>query len=286
MIVMNRQRRASLAQETLDILGRGYYESSSGRVIDIASDLRAAVKGTRLYRPSEFPEEITGCGQENVWPETTSEVTPETTLGAAQRLAAADAQVDILCLNFASAKNPGGGFLSGSQAQEESLARSSGLYPCLARMQEMYEFNRRLGTCLYSDHMIYSPRVPVFRDDDGRLLDGPYKVSFITAPAVNAGAVGRNEPENVALIRPAMRARVRRLLWVASLHRHSTLLLGAWGCGVFGNEPAMVAGLFAETLGPDGPFRGYFKHIVYAVYDRSPAQEVISAFRHYLTPGG
>jgi uncharacterized protein (TIGR02452 family) len=279
---MNRSKRASLAKETLGILERGHYESQSGRVIEIASDLRDALKGTKLYRPSDFPEELNSGRPVGATSNTKAEVTSETTLEAARRLATVGAEANVLCLNFASAKNPGGGFLSGSQAQEESLARSSALYPCLTSIPEMYEFNRHIGTSLYSDHMIYSPRVPVFRTDDGALLDEPYKVSFITAPAVNAGAVKRNEPEKVELILPTLRARLQRLLWVASLHEHQTLILGAWGCGVFLNEPAMIAALFAELLGPGGTFHVWFPHIVYAIYDRSPAQEVISAFKHYL----
>ena len=130
--------------------------------------------------------------------------------------------------------------------------------------------------------MIYSPRVPVFRDGDGGLLEEPYAVSFITAPAVNAGAVRRNEPGRVGSILPTMRRRLARLLWVAANHQHPALILGAWGCGVFQNEPTMIAGLFAEALGPGGPFHGCFRQVVYAVYDRSPGQEVISAFRSAL----
>jgi uncharacterized protein (TIGR02452 family) len=184
-----------------------------------------------------------------------------------------------LCLNYASARNPGGGFLSGSQAQEESLARSSGLYPCIAQMTEMYEHNRRLATCLYSDYMVYSPAVPVFRQDDGRLLENPYKAAFITAPAVNARAVRANERDRVNLLRPTMQARLNRLLWVAAEHQHLTLILGAWGCGVFDNDPQMVATLFAHALSEGGPFSGYFKHIVFAVFDRSKDQKDLKAFR-------
>ena len=277
--MMNRSSRASRAKETVEIMERGEYRSPSGRVVRIADDLASALEGTRLYRPEDFPEEVAGCEGRRVEPEVRVEVTPETSLQAARRLANVAARPDILCLNFASAKNPGGGFLSGSQAQEESLARSSALYACLTSQREMYEFNRGAGTCLYSDHMIYSPRVPVFREDDGGLLEEPYAVSFITAPAVNAGAVRRNEPEKVASMLPTMRRRLARVLWVAAYHRHPALILGAWGCGVFQNEPAMVAGLFAEALGPGGPFHGCFQHVVYAVYDRSPSEEVLSAFR-------
>ena len=276
---MNRSSRASTARETLEIMERGEYRSPSGRVVRIADGLASALEGTRLYRPEDFPDQVAGCGGRQGAPEVRAEVTPETSLQAARRLAADAARPDVLCLNFASAKNPGGGFLSGSQAQEESLARSSALYACLTSRREMYEFNRGAGTSLYSDHMIYSPRVPVFRDDDGRLLDEPYPLSFITAPAVNAGAVRRNEPERVDSILPTMRRRLARALWVAADRRHPALILGAWGCGVFQNDPASVAGLFAEALGPGGPFHGCFRQVVYAVYDRSPAQEVISAFR-------
>ena len=280
---MNRSMRASKAKETLAILERGHYQSSSGRVVDIASDINSALHGTRLYGPADFPEEIAGCEADAEASYTRVEVTPETSLQAARRLATSVSGPDVLCLNFASAKNPGGGFLSGSQAQEESLARSSALYICQTSKREMYDFNRSAGTSLYSDHMLYSPRVPVFRDDEGALLDEPYRVSFITAPAVNAGAVKRNEPASAGSILTTMRRRLSRVLWVASTHSHASLILGAWGCGVFQNEPAMIAGLFAEALGPGGPFHQCFQEIVYAVYDCSPKQEVISAFRDALT---
>src|SRR5579872_5828534 len=106
--IMNRDRRAALAQETLQILETGAYETPSGRHVDISRDLAAAVHNSRLYRPSDFPDGLplappTETGETHV------EVTPETTLEAARRLALAAPDEDILCLNFASAKNPGGG---------------------------------------------------------------------------------------------------------------------------------------------------------------------------------
>jgi uncharacterized protein (TIGR02452 family) len=274
---MNRDHRAAMAQETLGILREGRYTTPSGGVVEIAADQRAAVEGSLLYRPEDFPAPVPGCPRETV-PATVVEVTGETTLQAARRVAG----VAPVCLNFASARNPGGGFLGGSQAQEESLARSSGLYPCLERLPAMYEHNRQERTLLYSDHMIYSPRVPVFRGDGGELLEEPFLASFITAPAVNAGAVRVNQPESEPLIRPTMAARLDRVLWVAARHGHRALVLGAWGCGVFGNEPRMVAGLFAEALGPGGPFARCFGHVVYAVFDRTPGQQVLSAFREVL----
>ena len=270
---MKKTQRIQWAQETLAILEAGRYTAASGRVVEIRAAQKAAMAGTRLYAPSGFPDPIPAY--ERRARETIIEVTGETTLEAAKRLAAADSFV----LNFASAKNPGGGFLNGSQAQEESLARSSGLYPCLLKMRPIYEHHRQLGTCLYSDHMIYSPRVPVIRDDDGVLLDPPYMASFLTSPAVNAGAVRRNEPHNIPQIRPKLEARLHKALWIAYEQGHDTLILGAWGCGVFQNDPVMIADVFAETLGPGGPFDGCFAHITYAVYDRSEGRRVLGAFQ-------
>jgi len=99
------------------------------------------------------------------------------------------------CLNFASARHPGGGFLGGAQAQEESLARTSGLYACLtsAHCKKMYLINQQNKSCLYSHRIIYSPDVPVFKDDDGAILDEWYSMNFISAPAVNAGVVRKRD---------------------------------------------------------------------------------------------
>ena len=272
---MNRNRRLEIAQETLAILERGVYQAPSGRSVSIADALQASVGGSVLYRPDAFPASLTP----QAGPFTTRvEVTGETTLEAAERLA----EHNPLCLNFASAKNPGGGFLSGSSAQEESLARSSGLYATLLPMTEMYDYNRSLGTSLYSDYMVYSPNVPIFRRDDGTLRDFPFLASFVTAPAVNAGAVEKNEPRSVRFILPTMTTRLHKLLSVAQTHGHTTLILGAWGCGVFGNAPAVVAQLFAEALGLNGAFCGVFERVVYAVYDPSPSQETLAAFRNLV----
>lgn len=270
-----------LAQETLNILQAGQYVSATGKTVLIAPAIKAAVAGSCLYRPADFPDPVMGCAEPHGIG-LTHAVTGETTLEAAHRLVSADPADDVLVLNFASAKNPGGGFLSGSQAQEESLARSSALYPCQTQMAEMYEFNRQVGTCLYSDHMIYSPRVPVFREDGGTLLEVPYSFSIVTAPAVNAGAVRKNEIHNVPHIRSVLLVRLQKALWLAARHGHKTLVLGAWGCGVFGNDPAEVAGLFAETLGPGGSFHRCFEHVTYAVYDRTPGQDVLIAFQTVL----
>ena len=121
----------------------------------------------------------------------------------------------MICLNFASAKNPGGGFLGGSQAQEEALARASGLYPCLSANFGYYQFNRSKGGAIYSHHLIYSPAVPVFRDDEDNFLDAYFPASIITAPAVNVGALPKNKRDNKKMIREIMLERTENVLATA-----------------------------------------------------------------------
>ena len=150
------------------------------------------------------------------------EVTYESTLQAAHRLGSGAA-----CLVFASAKNPGGGFLGGAKAQEESIARSSALYPCLLAVPEFYAFHRAQRDLRYSDRVIYSPGVPVFRDDKGNLLDQPHTATFLTAAAPNLGAIIRNQPEHAADVPAVLVRRARRVLEVAAAHGHRTMVLGA-----------------------------------------------------------
>jgi uncharacterized protein (TIGR02452 family) len=117
--------------------------------------------------------------------------------------------------------------------------------------------------------------VPVFRDDRGDLLPEPYPVSFLTAAAPNRLAIERNQPHLLPEVPAVLARRAARVLRVAAAHGHRRLVLGAWGCGVFGNDPAVVAGAFAAAL-HDGP---WFDEVVFAVLDRQPGTPTYAAFR-------
>ncbi|PQO25765.1 TIGR02452 family protein [Blastopirellula marina] len=136
---MSRTKRASLAKETVRIMEDGGYTLDDGRMIDIREHIVDSLARTDLVRPDEFGDLI---APECIKQATKFDVRNETTLTAAERLVVERKLDGVLCLNFASAKNPGGGFLGGSQAQEESLARSSALVKTLESKWEYYEVHR------------------------------------------------------------------------------------------------------------------------------------------------
>lgn len=270
---MNRNNRAELAKQTVAICDAGNYDAPDGARVNIADALAKAKAGTVLYSP----ERVVPTPSREGGRATRFDVRNETTFAALSRLTASAAG-HVACLNFASAKNPGGGFLNGSLAQEEALACASGLYPCLLQAPEYYERNRAHRSALYLDMAIFSPLVPFFRNDAGSLLEKPILASVITAPAPNAGAVADNEPNNLSLVRPTLKRRTELILKIARAHSVEHLVLGAWGCGVFRNDPHIVAAIFAEFLQPPGPFAGAFAGVTFAVFDRSPDQSTYRAF--------
>lgn len=111
------------------------------------------------------------------------EVTGETTQVAARRLVQDEGCADLSLLNYASARNPGGGFINGAKAQEEDVARCSGLYPCVVtQLDAYYAINRAQRSLLYTHHLIYSPGVPFFRTRSRDLLAKAFEAAVITAP--------------------------------------------------------------------------------------------------------
>lgn len=276
---MNRQQRTQLAQETVEISQQGWYLTAEGARVELGTQIERCLEQTRLFRPGdsqELPPPVPGG-------KTRFDVRNETTLAAARRLVVEQRLEGALALNFASAMNPGGGFLGGSQAQEESLARASALYISLLTQPAYYEANRACKTALYTDHLILSPQVPVFRDDDGALLDEPYLLSILTAPAVNARAVRANESQQVPRIRPTMQDRIDKVLRVAAAQGYTHLILGAWGCGVFGNDPQEIAQLLADTLGSGGSFADRFASVTFAVLDNTEDRQIVTPFEQHFT---
>lgn len=275
---------AEMAKTTLEVIDKGLYINDLGQEIFLKTQIDWAIKNTILYKPEDYDNVFKFRAQdvENQHFITQFEVRNESTLAACQRLLKEDGFEKVIALNFASAKNPGGGFLGGAKAQEESLARVSALYPTLLTQAAYYETHRAMNTCLYTDHIIYSPQVPVFRAENGDFLNQPYLVSFITSPAVNQnGMKAKREPqENFAKIPAIMRARIEKILSIALIHQYPVLVLGAWGCGVFQNSTKDVAQYFAEFLLQNPIFVNRFQKVIFAILDHSEEKRFIQPFEN------
>lgn len=250
---LTRGAKTGIAKQTLAACEAGEYTNPRGERVPLRTAIERARAGTVSHEPA--PVTIPARFDTHIT------VTGESTIEALVRLAD---RAQLGCLNFASAKNPGGGFLGGAQAQEESLARSSGLYPCLLTQPAHYERNRAHRSPLYLDLAIYSPGVPFFRSDDGDWLDRPVLASVITCAAPNASALRQQQKLDPEVLEATLRRRAAFVLAVAAHHGIEHLVLGAWGAGVFGNDPAVVADAFGVAL--EGDYRGAFAEVVFAIH--------------------
>lgn len=162
-------------------------------------------------------------------------------------------------LNFASFKNAGGGFMAGSSAQEESLCHESFLYNVLRAFPKYYEKNQTmLNRALYENRALYSPMVCFERGKDSCVCD----VITCAAPNISPSRKygwGITAEENSK----ALRSRIDFVLSIAADNKVETLILGAFGCGVFGQDAKEVATIFKEFL--ETKYANVFKKVVFAV---------------------
>lgn len=291
-----------IAQKTLGILNEGCYVAPSGKMIDLSRELEAAVDGTVLYTPEQGVALLEARLPPGLPGTPTIEVTCEATQVASHRLVQLEGCEDLVLLNYASARNAGGGFINGAKARGEDLTRCSGLYPCLMTQPDYYEANRHPSAVFYTDHVIYSPAVPWFRTRRRELLEDIFLASVITVPAPNVGQILRHDSGAWPAIEATVRHRVGLVLAVARAHGHRTLLLGAWGLGPWGHEgesETMVHGIWGyEGLGQSAvhnrpevvadafgawiespTFAGCFDRIVFGVYDRGRNRPTLRAFQ-------
>lgn len=163
-------------------------------------------------------------------------------------------------LNFASFTKPGGGFLTGAIAQEEALCRDSNLYNVLENFKSEYEFNKKhKNNGLYTNFAIYSPDIIFVNPDDPNYI---FEYDVLTCAAPNKKVYLETHDEDSEYYYSLL-SRIEFLLGVADENEVDTLVLGAFGCGVFGNKCEDVAKLFNQLI-----WRYNFKHIVFAIPDK------------------
>jgi uncharacterized protein (TIGR02452 family) len=151
-----------------------------------------------------------------------------------------------------------------------------------------YTPHRRSGNPLHNDDIIFTPNVQVLKDDDYQPLEDPFAVDVITCAAPNL----REQPANPynpgdgdtkqiskdALYRLHVQ-RARRILMVAAQNEADVLILGAFGCGAFQNDPYVVARAYNDVL---EEFSRHFQTIEFAVYCRPYDDSNYRAFKEII----
>lgn len=214
------------------------------------------------------------------------EVVADTTFSAARKyLRNANEQKRVAVLNFANPHYAGGGVEHGAMAQEECLCRSSNLYPCLfapCAQAEYYQFHRNRADHLFTDRVVYTPDVVVFKDDQPvpQLLPREqwFRVDVLTCAAPYLGEPVHITPSDLKAL---FKSRIREICRVAMEHQVTTVVLGAFGCGAFRNPPELVAQAFQEVLQED-LFKHSFSKVVFAIKSNGRPDDNYNVFSKVL----
>jgi uncharacterized protein (TIGR02452 family) len=259
--------RARVFQETLDTCNKGYYTYGTNRVII----------DNKPMLDSSFSGVVTSIGPGAR--RTKFSVVENDTLNELLRLRASG--TEPVGINMANARRPGGGVVHGASAQEESLCRRSNLY--LALQAQRYP--------LQDSHVIYTPHVKVFRNDEAHgfsFMEQPQEVALVSVAAFDLSS-GSEDLTKLKLRSSSIdelksnidyisgtKAKIRNTLRTMAGHTH--IVLGALGCGAFKNPPELMAQLFEAVLN-EPEFHGHFEEVRFAILKLSPSDQAnIEAF--------
>lgn len=160
-------------------------------------------------------------------------------------------------LNFASYKHPGGCFMDGSVAQEECLCHSSFLYNVLKEFSDYYKYNNQnLNKSLYKNRALYSSDIIFKQNGQLKYCD------VITCAAPNKSAAQKYCKVPDEINKEVLESRIKFVLDIAEDNNVETLILGAYGAGVFGQDATEVATIFKDTL---KQYNYHFKKIIFAI---------------------
>ena len=273
----------NIFHDTLNILNQGFYTYNGKKILLKLSPAR--MREISVYLPKDV---------KNICEDTKFELTHK----AANRVLYSCENIDsyslarkrtkeaadylpegakpVLVLNLANPVNPGGGVRNGAKAQEEDLCRKSSLLLSLESPEAVpyYQYNKSLHSYMGSDAVMITPQVEIIKDENGSLLPESVVVSVMTcaAPMIKRGMEGLTDQQYKDLIYK----RITGMLKVAAYLEYQVLILGAFGCGAFGNDAYVVSNLFYKAL-REFNFGGweakhFFYRIDFAVMDHSAEQ--------------
>lgn len=243
----------------------------------LAESVRKSADSTVLYKADDYPE--IKRKSDNLC---RIEVTRERTVESARNLHNIYPDSRIGILNFASAVNAGGGVVLGAEAQEECICRCTTLYPCLTakELRKGYYNPHRIGlNFCYTDACIYTPDIIVMKSDAVYPENIPesewFCIDVLTCAAPNLSFAWLPEKKLYEI----HKKRGSHILSIAAANGIDVLVLGAFGCGAFRNNPETVARAYNDIL---FDFMGYFREIRFAVYCSSARTKNYDTFRKII----
>ena len=250
-----RQKNIAVLEDTLQILANGGYSGSSSKVHLSLTD------GQMCEAIVYLPEDINGLCRD--FKTRTNEQTYKhacifecenaDSLDLAERKfkalqAQGEREPKILVLNMASATHPGGRVREGAAAQEEELCRRTSLLLSLESegAKRYYDYNNAQKSRMGTDSVIISPHVEVIKNAAYEPISDPFCISVISAsaPMVRLGLEGKSQNDYEEMLYK----RICGMLLIAARENYRHLILGAFGCGVFGNDAALVSDLFSGAF--------------------------------------
>ena len=262
--MFTREERIEVFQDTLDWIEKDP---------DLSASVRTAKKNTTVFYEDDYPAfDTSGTKAMSVT------VSMDRSYHAAMRLSRENPGAKIAVMNFANAFKAGGGVERGAGAQEESLCRTSTLYPLLYRKylyDTFYKHHRDMNTPKASDSLVYTEGVIICKTDTGLPQRMP-KEDWVTVDVITVAAPDLRRKSNMhaALVAGGTYMndaelfgyhvkRAIHILTCAAAKKADILVLGAFGCGAFENNPEVVARAYRTAL---QVFPKVFSRIEFAVY--------------------
>lgn len=242
-----RENNVAILQDTLNTCERGYYLYNSSRV-DLKLDKKQMTDAV-VYDPDQLNElrKEKHFDHSGLDSRCSYSVENADSYTLARTIVEKNPDEKVLVLNLANATHRGGGVRRGSKAQEEDLCRQSSLLVALESKSasKYYDYNNEHYSRMGSDAVIIIPAVEIFKDAKYNYLDHTTIVSVITcaAPKLGAGVV-----IDASEYRKMMYHRIEGIILTAALHGYKHLVLGAFGCGAFHNDAAVVSDIFCDVI--------------------------------------
>ena len=255
----------------------------------LSASIPVAKKNTTVFYEDEYPTFDSSKVRDTV-----ITVSGDRSYQAAMKLHMENPDAKIAVMNFANAFHAGGGVTTGASAQEECLCRTSTLYPLLYRQtlrNTFYKHHYDLNTPKATDSLVYTEGVIICKTDEDLPKRMPQE-DWVTVDVITIAAPDLRNKSNVHV--PLVNGgthmnnaelfgyhvkRAIHMLTCAAAKGADILVLGAFGCGAFQNDPEVVARAYKTAL---QEFPKVFRQIEFAVYCPPAGSRNYDVFKRIL----